>query len=153
MSIDAWADEIRRSQYSYPEDADQAKRLIDTLTTIFEGKEDPDRAASTIASIFDPLLKRGFRIPPVAGLWAIICRAVKILGGDREIDQRLIALLNSISKLPDVTDKYGNPVGTGPFKVHGVYWRHLPCLADMFRDDAICPCPSILLFPLYPRES
>lgn len=138
MSIEAWADAARRSQYR--QDVEQ-QRAIDTLKTVFEGREVPDSAASTIGSIYDPQLKRGFRSSPVTELWGMICEAARILGGNREIDERLIGLLNSISKLPDVADKNGNAINPGS-GITGVYWKDLPGLAIMFREYAIGTFPA-----------
>lgn len=137
MSIEAWADAARRSQYR--QNAEQ-QRAIDTLKTVFEGREDLDSAASTISSIYNPLLKRGFRSSPVTELWGMICEAARILGGDREIDERLIGLLNSISKLPDVADQNSNAINPGN-GTSGVYWKDLPGLAIMLREYAIGTFP------------
>ena len=134
MSIDTWADKARRSQYR--QDAEH-QRAIDTLKIVFKGEETPAKAASTIASIYEPMLKREFQLPPVNELWGMICEAVTMLGGDREIDERLIGLLNSISSLPDVIDKNGDTVKAGPYGDYGVYWKDLPSLAIMFREYAI----------------
>jgi len=132
MAIDAWADAARRSH----QDVEQ-QRAIDTLKTVFEGRQPSDRAASTIASIYEPLLQRGFKISPVTQLWDLLCDAVKALGGNIEIDKRLVDLLNSISKLPDVTDKHGNPITGGEMGDYKVYWRELPGLAMVFREYAM----------------
>ena len=134
MSIDAWADKARRSQYR--KDAEH-QRAITTLKTAFEGKETPVSAASTIASTYEPMLKRGFQLSPVNELWGMICEAATILGGNQDIDQRLISLLNSISSLPDVLDEKGDVVKAGPYGDYGVYWKDLPSLAIMFREYAI----------------
>ena len=146
MSIDAWADAARRSQYR--QDAEH-QRAINTLKTAFEGKETPVKASSTIASIYNPLLQRGFQFSPVSELWGMICEAAKILGGIRDIDERLISLLNSISSLPDVTDKNGDAVTAGPYGDYAVYWKDLPSLAIMFREYAIGPFTCILLLFLH----
>lgn len=146
MSIDAWADKARRSQYR--QDAEH-QRAIDTLKTVFEGKETPVRAANTIASVYEPMLKRGFQLSPVNELWGMICEAATILDGNREIDERLISLLNSISSLPDVTNENGDAVKAGPYGDYGVYWKDLPSLAIMFREYAIGMFTSILPFFLH----
>ena len=138
MSIEAWADAARRNQYR--QDTGQQRAIV-TLKTVFEGKEDPDSAASTIASIYDPQLKRGFGSSPVIELWGMICEAARILGGNREIGERLIGLINSISKLPDVTDKNGSAINPGS-GISGVYWKDLPGLATMFRECAIGTFPA-----------
>lgn len=138
MSINTWADTARRNQWRQ---SPEQQRAIDTLKVVFEGQEDPTRAASAIASIYDPLLKRGFEFSPVNQLWTMICEATQMLGGDREIDERLISLLNAISKLPDVTDKDGHSINGGPYGNYKVYWRELPSLAILFREYAIGPCP------------
>ena len=134
MSIDTWAEAARQSQYRKES---EHQRAIETLKAVFEGKEDPSKAASTIASIYKPLLQQGFQIPPVTELWGMICEAAKMLGGDREIDERLIKLLNSIAALPDVVDRQGNPINGGPNTDYAIYWKELPGLAIMFREYAI----------------
>ena len=138
MSIEAWVGAARRRRYR--QDAEQ-QRAIETLKTVFEGREDPDSAASTICSIYNPLLKRDSKLSPIIELWGIICEAVKILGGNREIDERLIGLLNSISKLPDVTDKNNNAISPGN-GTSGVYWKDLPGLAIMLREYAFGMIPA-----------
>lgn len=134
MSIDAWAGKARQSQYR--QDAEH-QRVITTLKTVFEGKETPERAAGTIASIYEPMLKRGFQLSPVNELWGMICEAATILGGNRDIDGRLISLLNSMASLPDVIDENGDAVNAGPYSDYGMYWKDLPSLAIMFREYAI----------------
>ena len=134
MSIKIWADAARESQWRQ---SAEHQRAIDTLKVVFEGKEDPIRAASAIASIYNPLLKRGFEFSPVNEFWTMICEAAQILGGDREIDERLISLLNAISNLSDVTDKDGTPINGGSYSNYKVYWRELPSLAVLFREFAI----------------
>lgn len=57
MSINAWVDAARRNQWRQ---SPEQQRAIDTLKVVFEGKEDPIRAASAIASIYNPILKHGF---------------------------------------------------------------------------------------------
>ena len=139
MSIEAWADTVCQSPLR--QDAGQ-QRAIDTLKAVFEDRRDPDSAASTIASIYDQRLKRGFKLSPVTELWGMICEAVRLLGGNREIDKRLIGLLNSISKLPDVTDDKGNAINPGG-GITGVYWKDQPGLAIMFREYAIGTLPAL----------
>ena len=142
MSIDSWADRARQSQYR--QDAEH-QRAIDTLKTVFEGKEGPVRAASTIASIYKPMLKRGFQISPANELWGMICEAATMLGGNQELDEHLISLLNAISSLPDVIDENGDAVKAGPYGDYGVYWKDLPSLVIMFREYAIGMCTCTLL--------
>lgn len=132
MSIESWAADARQNPYSK---VWQQQRAIDTLEALFQGKRDPDRVATTIASLYDLMLKQGFTLSPVYQLWTMICEATRELGSDREIDIHLIELLNSVSKLPDVTDKTGKAIGPGK-GVSGVYWKDLPGLAIMLREYA-----------------
>lgn len=132
MSIESWAAEARQDKYSQ---AWQQQRAIDNLEALFQGKRDPDRAATTIASLYDPMLKQGFTLSPVFQLWNMICEATRELGSNHGIDMRLIELLNRVSKLPDVTDKTGKAIGPGK-EVSGVYWKDLPGLAIMLREYA-----------------
>lgn len=78
--IKAWADAARKSRYRQ---GVAPQRAIDTLAMLFEGKEDPGRAATIIASLYDPLLKQGFTVSPVFELWSAMCGAIRMLGGDR----------------------------------------------------------------------
>ena len=48
------------------------------------------------------------------------CDVARSLGANREITKRQIALLNSISKLPDVLDEQGKAI-TPAWKSAGVY--------------------------------
>ena len=103
---------------------------------MLEGNLESDSAASTIASTYEPLLKRGFKTSPVATLRGMICDVARSLGSNREITERQIALPNSISKLPDVLYEQGKAI-TPAWKSAGVYWRDLPELAIMCRKYAI----------------
>lgn len=130
MSLETWADNVRRGEYRQ---APEHQGAIDVIKTLLEGTIDSDRAATVIASMYNPLLERGFKLSPVPTLWAIICDIIRALGGNTDIAKRLIYLLNSISKLPDVMNDHDN--ATTP--VRGRYWRDLPDLAIMFRENAI----------------
>ena len=110
--IRAWANAARKGPYRQ---GVEPQRAIDTLVTLFEGKEVPNNAASSIASLYDPLLKQGFTISPVWELWSIMCEAVRMLGDKLDIDQRLTDLLNAMWRLPDVTDQGGKPIGPGGY--------------------------------------
>ena len=133
MSIETWANATRQRQYHQRA---EHQRAIDTIQAVLEGNLESDSAAGTIASIYEPLLKKGFKTSPVATLWGLICDVARNLGGNREFTERQIALLNSISKLPDVLDGEGKAI-TPSWKSAGVYWRDLPELAMMFRECAI----------------
>ena len=74
MSIGEWADAARRAKYY--QDAEH-QRAIDTLQHLLEGQMDSDSAAGTVASIYEPLLKRDPRPSPVATLWGILCDAAR----------------------------------------------------------------------------
>ena len=133
MSIGEWADAARRDQYRQ---GSEHQRAIDTLQSLLEGKTDADSAAGTIASVYEPLLKQNLAPSPVATLWGIFCDAARALGGEKEISERLVGILNSISKLPDVTDQHDKAI-TPAWSSAGVYWRDLPELTMMFREYAI----------------
>lgn len=137
MSIEAWADGARQDKYRQnPEH----QRAIDTIKILLQGQIDSDSAAGTIASIYNPLFKRGLQTSRVATLWDIVCGATRALGGNRDLAERQVGLLNSISKLPDVKDEHTNAITP----VQGVYWRDLPELAIMFREYGIGK------FPIFP---
>ena len=148
MSIEAWADAARQDKYR--QDAEH-QRAIDTIQILLQGKIDSDSAAGTITSMYGSLLKCGPKVDlktsPLTMFWGIFCDSVRALGGNREIAERLIGLINSISKLPDLTDEYGNAITARRWGSAGVYWRDLPDLAWMFREYAIgkfqAPCSGI----------
>ena len=133
MSVQAWAHAARESHNCQKA---ENQHTIDILESVFEGVTDPDRAAGQINSIYEPLLQESHANSPVNGLWGIICEAIRTLGGNMTVDGRLVNFLNALTKLPDVTDKYGHPV-TGGNGVDGVYWRDLPNLAIIFREYAM----------------
>ncbi|KAL8990078.1 MAG: hypothetical protein Q9177_001186 [Variospora cf. flavescens] len=133
MSIEDWAKAARKSPYrqSY-----EQQRAIDTLQIVFEGKDGADSAATTIASLFNPLLQHGFSVSPVFEFWVSVCEAIRMLGANQRIDGRLIELLNALSNLPDLTDQSGKAIGPGG-GFPGVYWKDLPGLGITFREFAI----------------
>ena len=65
-----------------------------------------------------------------------MCDVVRALDGNRDIAERQISLLNSISKLSDVTDDHGKAI-TPVWTSAGAFWRDLPELAMIFRKYAI----------------
>ena len=129
-SLDDWTDTARRGEYRQ---APEHQGAIDAIMSLLQGTIDSDRAASMIDSLYNPLLKRGFKLSPVPTLWEIICDAIRALGDNQDISERLVRLLNSISKLPDVMGEHGNAITP----VRGRYWRDLPDLGTMFRDYAM----------------
>ena len=133
MPIETWADAARQEQYHQ---SAKHQRAIDIVQAVLKGNLEPDSAADTIASIYEPLLKHGFKTSRVATLWAIICDVARSLGGNRDISKRQITMFNSISKLPDVLDGGGNAIAPA-WKGAGGYWRDLPECAMMFWEHAI----------------
>ncbi|KAL8671695.1 MAG: hypothetical protein Q9168_003817, partial [Polycauliona sp. 1 TL-2023] len=131
--IKVWAERARRDRWSQNE---TSQRAIAILEAMFEGKDTPHSSASRLADIYNPALKAGFSHSPVFQLWAKICEAMLILGGDMEIDKQLVQLLNAIARLPDVLDENGRPIGPGG-GYSGVYWKNLPAMGIMFREYAI----------------
>ena len=132
MSIETWADAALQGQYHQ---SAEHQRAIGTVQAVLERTLESDSAAVTIASTYETLLKSGFKTSPVATLWGMICDVARSLGGNREITERQIALLNYISKLSDVLDGEGKAITL--WKSGGVYWRDLPELAMMLREYAI----------------
>lgn len=133
MSIEKWAKVALQS----PDRQSREQQLaIHTLESVFHGATGAAIAATTIASIFDPLLEHGFTVSPVFGLWASVCEAIRMLGGNYDIDGRLIELLNAIAKLPDLEDESGKALGPES-GFSGVYWKDLPRLAITFRDAMV----------------
>ena len=133
MSTEAWIDAARKSENHQKA---EYQRTIDILESVFEGNRDPDSAACQLNTIYEPLLKENHKDSPVNQLWGIVCDAIRILGANTIIDERLINLLNALTKLPDVTDQSSQPVAGGN-GVDGVYWKDLPNLAVIFREYAI----------------
>ena len=107
MSISAWANSARQDRYRQ---ASEHQRAIDTIALLLERKSDPQSAASTIASIYDPLLKCGPEASLISTLWDIFCDAVREFGGDRDMASLQVGLINSILKLPDVKDEHGSVI-------------------------------------------
>jgi len=136
MSIEDWAKAALRD----PCRQGREQQLgIHTLENLFYGKIGADIAATTIASLFDPLLKHGSTRSPFE-LWVSVCEAIRMLGGTQDIDGRLIELLDAIAKLPDVKDQSGRPIGPGG-GFSGLYWQDLPGLAITFREFAMGTFP------------
>ena len=131
-SIDDWAKASRQDEWHQTPEAQHA---IGLLVTVFEGKIASDRAAATIESLYNPLLKAGSGTSRVATFWVITCEAMRQLGYNHDIDNRLIDLFNAIIKLPDVTDQKGIPI-TPDHGWWGVFWRDLPVMAVTFREYA-----------------
>ncbi len=139
ISIEDWAKAALQSPYRQSHEQQLA---IHTLESLFYGTTGAETAATTIASLFDPLLKHGFTVSPVFELWVSICEAIRTLGGNQDIDGRLIELLNAIAKLPDVKDQSGRAIGPGG-GFSGVYWRDLPGFAITFREYAMGTLPTL----------
>ena len=133
MAIKNWADAERRDPHRQ---GVVSQRTISILSNLFEGREVPERAAVSMAALYDPLIRQRAPLGPVWGLWGILCDAIRALGSHKEIDLRLIRLLNAMARLPDVTDPRGRPIGPGG-GFSGVYWKDLPGLAIIFRQYAI----------------
>lgn len=133
MLVEAWANAARRDKYRQNS---EHQRAIDTFQGLLEGNITPNTAAGTLSSLYEPSIRRSSNPSPVVTLWGILCDAVRALGGNKELSERLVDLLDSISQLPDVTDEHGNAI-TPEWKSAGVYWRDLPELAMMFREYAI----------------
>lgn len=123
MSVEAWAETARRNEYRQDPEHQHAIGIIKDL---LEDKTDSDGAAVTIASVYNPLLKRSSNTMLLSTLWEIVCDAGRTLGGTTDIAERLVTLLNSISMLPDVMNEHGN--------TSVVRWRDLPELAITFRE-------------------
>ena len=141
ISIQAWAKQAREGEYrQHP----VHQKAIDILESLFQEKIEPDAAAATITSLYDPWLKQGFDVSPVFQLWGMICEAIQMLCKNIFIDGFLVELLNSISKRPDVTDQRGKAISPGG-GFTGVYWRDLPALAIMLREYAFGTLPNIVL--------
>lgn len=143
MSVQAWNDAAGQS-HGYRKA--EYQHTVGILRSVFEGEIDSDGAATQINALYEPLLKGNHNNSPVNELWVIICEAVRILGANTAVDERLINLLNALTKLPDITDQHGHPI-TGGNGVDGVYWKDLPNLALMFREYGIDVDPGVSELP------
>lgn len=85
MSIDVWADTARRGKYRQDP---EHQRTIETIKILLQGKIDSNSAAGTIASIYDPLLKRGMKPSFVPTPWGITCDVIRALGDNKDIAER-----------------------------------------------------------------
>lgn len=141
MSIEAWAHQACQDRWR--QDSEH-QRAIDTIQSVLEDKTASNDAASTIAALYEPLIKRGTLCVPT--LWGIFCDAARVLGGKQENSERLVDLLNSISGLPDVKTAEGNPM-TPAWSSAGVYWRDLPEFTMIFREYGIGKSKIIDFFP------
>lgn len=128
-AIKAWADIAHQPKYL----GESEHRTVDTFQSVLEGKTSPSAAASTISSLYEPLIKRDPMSWPVGVVWAILCDAARAVGGNIDLTERLVDLLNSIAELPDVTDEHGNAV-VPKWKSDGGYWGKLPTFAITFRE-------------------
>lgn len=144
MSIQAWADAARQAKHY---EGVEHQRAINELESLLVANTAPEKAATTISSIYTPLLKDRSKPSPIGTLWAILCDAVRALGGDEELADRLVQLVNGISKLPDVKDDQGNAI-TPKWAGAGVYWRDLPELSMIFREYAIGKATVVCRFQI-----
>lgn len=133
MSVESWANAVRQAKWRQNFEHQCA---IDTIQELLNGDISPNTAAGAISSLYEPLIKKNLNPSPVATLWGVFCDAARTLGGSKKLSERLLDLLDSISELPDVTDKHGNAI-TPQWEGAGVYWRDLPEFAIMFREYAI----------------
>jgi len=83
------------------------------LEALFEGLIEPYKAVITIASLYNLLLRQGFIISPVFKLWGMICKAIRMLNNNINIDKRLLELLNEISTLLNIKDQSGKAINAG----------------------------------------
>lgn len=104
------------------------------------GSCDPDSAASRLAAPYAILLKQD--VDEVGELWCMMCDAIKALGVNTAVAERLTRLINKISRLPDVTDNDGEAMKC-THGMPGVYWRGLPGFAMVFREYAVGMCPVV----------
>lgn len=130
MLVKVWVDTARRAEYR---GASEHERVIDVFQGLLEGNITPDTAAGNIASMYEPLIRLGGN---VGALWGILCDATRDLGGNQELTELLVDLLNSISQLPDVTNDRGNAL-TPKWSNVKAYWRSLPDLSWIFREHGI----------------
>ena len=107
ISITSWAEAVRRKRWMGAE----SQSAVNTLQRLFLGEEEPDSAAKTIATIYNPLLQQGSQ--SVFELWDMMCDAVGVLDCHLVVDERLVSVINAISELPDVTDQSGTAVKPG----------------------------------------
>lgn len=131
MSVKAWADERRSSEYlQNPEN----QCIIDAFQSLLEGKSTPETAARSINAICVPLIRRDPNDWRIGDVWVSLCEAARALGGSKEVDERLVDLLSSMKEL-SVTDERGNAIR---HEWGGNYWTDLPAWGLTFREYGIC---------------
>lgn len=109
---------------------------MDILQGLFKSDISSNTTASRIVAIYEPLLKQGPRTSPMTTFWSILCDGIKVLVGDKEIAQRYVDLLNSISSLMEVETEHDS-LAHPEERITTVYWKRLLDLGIMFRDYAI----------------
>lgn len=133
MSVESWANAVRQVKWRQKFEHQCA---IDTIQELLNGDISPNTAAGAISSLYEPLIKKNFNPSPVATLWGVFCDAARNLGGSKELPERLLDLLDSISQLPDVTDMHGNAI-TPPMEKCGSILERPAGVCDLFREYAI----------------
>ncbi|MCJ1268949.1 hypothetical protein MMC22_008837, partial [Lobaria immixta] len=114
MSVEAWADAAHRSPYGR---RFEHERAIDTFLSVLQGNTPPNAAASTISSLYEPVIKARSGNVSVGTLWAIFCgTSFRRQQGARRASSR--------------------PAQLG-LTAAGLYWRGLPELTMIFREDAM----------------
>ncbi len=131
MSVKAWAQQKRSSN---DHQDGEYQDMINAFESLLEGHSTPQATARNIAAICEPLIKRDPSNPRNGTVWDILCDAVRVLGGSKDINDRLIDLLSSMIELPEVKDERGTII---KHEWGGRYWTDLPMWALTFREYGI----------------
>ncbi|KAH7372255.1 hypothetical protein BKA66DRAFT_513831 [Pyrenochaeta sp. MPI-SDFR-AT-0127] len=131
MTMEAW---IKNERLSKERQNVVDQQTIDVYENIIRGDLTPEAAARKVSVIYEPIIKENPSDLRIASVWYILCSAVRALGSDTEVNERLVDLLSSIRKLPDVLDEHGNAL---THEWGGRYWTDLPAWALAFREYGI----------------
>ena len=71
-------------------------------------------------------------------LWNIVYDAIDQLGSPVNNLERIVRMIITISKLPDVVDEHGETIKSTMNEQ--IFWRDLPSFAFYFREVALCKC-------------
>ena len=123
-----WAEKARNNvMWPKPQD----KEAIEVIEQLMQGKIGPQTAAESLASAYNPALKRGEK--NIDALWESFCDAFCTLGDSIEKGSRFVEVIKRLSKLPDLVDDHGQLVQSS-WGNKETFWVDLPEFALNFRE-------------------
>ncbi|KAI0549169.1 hypothetical protein F4679DRAFT_547760 [Xylaria curta] len=129
MADSTWAQEAREDNWLQDQ---HAQETINIVQSVSEGQTDPTTGAYEICSLYEPLLKTDPEVLPT--IWVVLCRAVKAIGSDEEVSQRLGYFVLAIEQAGEVV----NTDSRAPVQLNSqTAWTELPELAITFRTYGI----------------